>query len=178
MRSSPASIRGDWLAAVRAYLGVTAMANLIWEAAHLPLYTIWTTGSPKEQAFAVLHRTAGDVVIALSALTIALTTVGTRTWPVEHHPPVLFVALVIGVAYTAFSEWYNISVRGSWAYSPLMPVVPCPGEERFSAARRECQPSAGAAPPVAARSDAAILCQNPALPRGDGGVRHGVLLGA
>jgi len=25
--------------------------------------------------------------------------------------------------YTIFSEWLNIVVRASWAYSPLMPVV-------------------------------------------------------
>ena len=38
-------------------------------------------------------------------------------------------ALTIGcsVAYTAFSESLNISVRGTWAYSDLMPVVPVIG---------------------------------------------------
>ena len=124
MTSSPESTGGDWLAAVRAYLGVTAVANLMWEAFHLPLYTIWTSGSLQEQAFAVLHCTVGDVLIALAALAVALITVGTKVWPVEHHRPVLLVALVVGVAYTVFSEWYNIVVRANWAYSSLMPVVP------------------------------------------------------
>ncbi len=124
MSFPPPITSADWLAALKIYLGLTAIANLTWEALHLPLYTIWTTGSLREQAFAVLHCTAGDVLIALSALAVALITVGTKTWPAEHHRPVLLVTLIIGVAYTIFSEWLNIVVRASWAYSPVMPVVP------------------------------------------------------
>ncbi len=30
---------------------------------------------------------------------------------------------MLGVVYTAFSEWLNLVVRQSWAYSPLMPVI-------------------------------------------------------
>jgi hypothetical protein len=30
---------------------------------------------------------------------------------------------VFGFAYTMFSEWLNIVVRASWAYSDLMPVL-------------------------------------------------------
>ena len=29
-----------------------------------------------------------------------------------------------GLAYTVFSEWLNVEVRRSWAYSDLMPVLP------------------------------------------------------
>ena len=50
MTFQPASTNVDWLLALKAYLGVTAIANLAWETLHLPLYTIWTTGSPREQA--------------------------------------------------------------------------------------------------------------------------------
>lgn len=48
MTFQPASTNADWLLALKAYLGVTAIANLAWETLHLPLYTIWTTGSPRE----------------------------------------------------------------------------------------------------------------------------------
>ena len=96
---------------------MTAIASLAWETLHLPLYTIWTTGSFRDQAFAVLHCTAGDVLIALSALAVALITVGTKTWPAEHHRSVLLVALIIGIAYAVFSDWLNIVVRASWAYT-------------------------------------------------------------
>ncbi len=66
MTFQPASTNADWLLALKAYLGVTAIANLAWETLHLPLYTIWTTGSPREQACAVLHCTKGDLRIARS----------------------------------------------------------------------------------------------------------------
>ncbi len=33
----------------------------------------------------------------------------------------------LGIAYTFFSEWLNVSIRQSWAYSDLMPVVPIIG---------------------------------------------------
>ncbi len=103
---------------------MTVIANLIWETLHLPLYTIWTTASTGQLAFAVLHCTAGDVLIALTALAVAIISVGTKAWPSERHRPVLLVVLIIGIAYTIFSEWLNIVIRASWAYSPLMPVVP------------------------------------------------------
>jgi hypothetical protein len=32
-----------------------ALANFAWEMLYLPLYTIWTTGTLGEQAFAVAH---------------------------------------------------------------------------------------------------------------------------
>ena len=124
MTSHPATTNVDWLAALRTYLGVTAIANLIWETLHLPLYTVWTTASTGQLAFAVLHCTAGDILIALSALAVAIVSVGTKSWPGEHDRPVLLVTLFIGVAYTIFSEWLNNVIRASWSYSPLMPVVP------------------------------------------------------
>jgi len=116
--------RADWLRGLKVYLTVAATANLAWEILQLPLYTIWTTGTAREIIFAVIHCTGGDVLIALSALTLALIAVGTRSWPAEGHKRVLFVTIVLGVGYTIFSEWLNIVVRASWAYSSLMPVVP------------------------------------------------------
>jgi hypothetical protein len=34
------------------------------------------------------------------------------------------LTILLGLAYTAFSEWLNIVVRAAWAYSDLMPVFP------------------------------------------------------
>ena len=31
---------------------------------------------------------------------------------------------MFGVSYTMFSEWLNIVVRKSWAYSELVPMIP------------------------------------------------------
>ena len=76
MRSPDPETRGarpvDWIAALRAHLLATAFLDLLWEAAHLPLYTIWMDGTIRDNAFAVLHCTMGDVLIALAALTAAL----------------------------------------------------------------------------------------------------------
>ena len=117
----------DWLRALRVYLAVIVPANLAWETLQLPLYTIWTTGTVAERTFAVVHCTGGDALIALSALVGSLAMVGSSTWPNERFRKVAVLALVMGVAYTGFSEWLNISVRRSWAYSDLMPVLPVAG---------------------------------------------------
>jgi hypothetical protein len=112
-----------WLGAFRTYLGCIAAGNLAWETLHLPLYTIWKTGSTSEQLFAVVHCTLGDLLIALSALTAALLLSGNEGWPARGFWQVAALALVFGVAYTAFSEWLNVVIRASWAYSDLMPVI-------------------------------------------------------
>ena len=109
--------------AVGVYLGVTAVANLLWESLQLPLYTIWTTGTVREIAFAVLHCTAGDVLIAFAALVLAIIVGRCWLWPVENWTRVATLTIVFGLAYTAFSEWLNIYVRHAWTYAPIMPVL-------------------------------------------------------
>ena len=113
----------NWISALRVYLVTIALGNLAWETAHLPLYTIWTTGTTREKAFAVVHCTGGDLLIALSSLAIALVVAGERTWPARSFWSVAALSLLLGLAYTAFSEWLNIVVRRAWEYSNLMPVV-------------------------------------------------------
>lgn len=113
-----------WLGALRAYLVVTLVLSLVWETAQLPLYTIWTEGTAGAWAFAVLHCTAGDVLIALAVLAGALVAVGNTAWPTRRAGRVAIVTMAAGLAYTVFSEWLNVEVRRSWAYSDLMPVLP------------------------------------------------------
>lgn len=67
--------------APRVYLGTIALGNLVWEAAHLPLYTNRKTRSIREKAFALIYCTGGDFLIALSSLAIAIVIGGERTWP-------------------------------------------------------------------------------------------------
>ncbi|SDB71729.1 hypothetical protein [Belnapia rosea] len=45
----------NWLSALRAYLVAVAVGDFAWEAAHLPLYTLWRTGTGREKLFAVVH---------------------------------------------------------------------------------------------------------------------------
>jgi suppressor for copper-sensitivity B len=110
------------LACAARYLTVIAMANLLWEAAQIPLYTIWRTGTPSEIAVAIIHCTAGDVLIA--GLTMgsawALFT-GLRRdagWRLAA------AGTLLGVSYTVFSEWMNVEVRHSWTYADSMPRLP------------------------------------------------------
>ena len=119
--------RADWLQSLRRYLGVSIVANLVWELLQLPLYTLWATGTHREQAFAVLHCTIGDAMIAGLSLLAALALFARAAWPRAGVARVYAGSLAFGVVYTIFSEWLNTSVRGNWAYSDLMPVVPVIG---------------------------------------------------
>lgn len=116
--------REDWLTVLRRYLAAMALGNFAWEFAHMPLYTLWETGTAGEIVFAAIHCTGGDVLIALSALVAALLILGTGRWPEQGYRHVAAAAIVIGVGYTVFSEWLNIELREAWAYRDLMPIIP------------------------------------------------------
>lgn len=113
-----------WLDFLRRYLAFLAIANLFWEAAHMPLYTLWSEGTYREIVVFGLHCVVGDVLIGLSALALGLLLFGTEEWPREGFRTVAGPTVALGVAYTAWSEWYNVRVLESWAYSALMPVEP------------------------------------------------------
>src|SRR3546814_66786 len=87
---------GDWHAVLRRYLVVIALGNFVWEMFHMPLYTIWREGTWNEIAFAALHCTGGDILIALSSLILALLLAGNCAWPRERFRPVAALALAFG----------------------------------------------------------------------------------
>lgn len=107
------------------FLMILGFFNFAWESAQLPLYTIWRNGSSKDIGFAVVHCTAGDLLIALICAVASLALLGWQ-WPIKTREKALFLALftLFSLTYTIFSEWFNTTVRTSWEYSPLMPVVP------------------------------------------------------
>lgn len=104
------------------YILVSAPANLLWEVLQLPLYTIWTAPLI-ERVFAVVHCTIGDVMIASSALLLALAATRASAWPRVGFLRVAVVAGLLGLGYTGFSEWLNVVIRASWAYSAQMPTL-------------------------------------------------------
>lgn len=116
--------QGAWLSFLRRYIALMALGNLVWEFAHMPLYTLWETGTPREIVFAALHCTGGDMLIALAALVAALILFGSSRWPLQTYGRVAIATITIGLAYTLFSEWLNIEIRAAWAYRDLMPVIP------------------------------------------------------
>ena len=100
------------------------LTNLAWEIVHLPLYTLWSDSSWGYLVFVVFHCSAGDLMIAYTTLCIALLLVGNLRDPGRQFHRVLGLTLLLGIAYTVYSEWLNVYFRHSWAYSDLMPVVP------------------------------------------------------
>ena len=110
----------------RLYLFWIAASNLGWETAQLPLYGLWRSGSAGGLIFAVVHCTAGDVLIAAAALFLAIT-ITRSSWSESPRRAALPLCILLGTAYTVFSEWLNADLRQSWNYSALMPTVPMLG---------------------------------------------------
>ncbi len=116
----------DWNERFRAaviYLGVAAIAHLAWETLQLPLYTIWSSAAWWEIAFAVIHCTVGDIMIASSALTAVILVGRFWSWPRSDWKQVAGLTIIFGLSYTAYSEWFNVYIRHAWAYSASMPIV-------------------------------------------------------
>lgn len=115
--------RDAWRLLARGYLPLLAGLNLAWEIAHVSLYTLWDEADAAYIAFSVVHCTLGDVVIGAAAVLTALI-LGRERTPVRWHwPRVAALTALLGVAYTVFSEWMNITILRSWSYSESMPTL-------------------------------------------------------
>lgn len=105
------------------WIGWSALLHLAWELVQLPLYSIYHQAGLPEIAFAVAHCTAGDVLISTATYFVAALGARNGGWPVERAGLGLAFVIPAGMIYTVFSEWLNVSVRGSWEYAPAMPQV-------------------------------------------------------
>lgn len=106
---------------MRTYLAASLALNLGWELLQMPLFTLWQDGSTVAIVYAAVHCSIGDVLIAGSALLGALVIAGNTQWPSQRYAAVAVAAIVLGIAFTGYSEWLNVYVRKSWAYSEYMP---------------------------------------------------------
>lgn len=97
--------------------------NLTWEIAHVRLYTIWGEADGPGIAWAVLHCSLGDVVIALTMFALAGLVLWCGDWPASR--PWAGGAIVVtgAMAYTVWSEWHNVYRADSWSYAASMPLV-------------------------------------------------------
>ena len=97
--------------------------NLAWEIAHARLYTLWTEADALTVAWSVFHCTLGDVLIALALFALAGMALRRVDWPASR--PWTGGAMVVAgaMAYTAWSEWYNVYRAGSWGYTASMPLI-------------------------------------------------------
>ena len=113
--------------------GVTALAglwaapafvlNLIWELAHVRLYTIWAAEDGMSIAWALLHCSLGDLVLALAMFALAGIVLQRADWPASR--PLTGGAIVVigAIAFTAWSERYNVYRAGNWGYTASMPMI-------------------------------------------------------
>jgi len=97
--------------------------NLTWEIAQVRLYTLWAEADGLTVAWSLLHCSLGDVLIALAMFALAGMALRRSNWPVSRPWAGAAIAVTGALAYTAWSEWYNVYRAGSWAYSTSMPLI-------------------------------------------------------
>ena len=97
--------------------------NLAWEIAQVRLYSIWAEADRLSVVWALLHCTLGDVLIALAVYALAGMALRRSDWPASHPWIGGAIAVIGAMAFTAWSEWYNVYRAGSWAYTASMPLV-------------------------------------------------------
>ena len=97
--------------------------NLVWEVSHLGLYTIWREADGPRIAWAVFHCTLGDVAIALAMFTLTGIALWRADWPVSRAWTGGAIFVIGALAFTTWSEWYNVYRAGSWGYAASMPTI-------------------------------------------------------
>jgi hypothetical protein len=97
--------------------------NLTWEIAHVRLYTIWAAAAGTSVAWAVAHCSLGDVVIALAMFVLAGVAMAGTDWPASRPWAGGAIVVIGALAFTAWSEWYNVYRVGRWSYASSMPLV-------------------------------------------------------
>lgn len=115
---------GAALAMAGRYLALLLIANLTWEVAQLPLYTLWAERSPVEIGQAVVHCTFGDVVTGAVSLSAAWLMTRVHSWPEQGFVQVAIVTTVFGVGATVVLEWLNVELWRTWSYATAMPRLP------------------------------------------------------
>ncbi len=115
---------GVWQHALRRYMVASLLGHAIWEVAQLPLYTLWHEATARQVAVATLHCLGGDLAIASTVLVAALVLAGHQNWPGRYAGRVAALVLLLGIAYTGWSEYSNAIVKRTWSYTPAMPLVP------------------------------------------------------
>lgn len=97
--------------------------NLAWEVAHVGFYTLWAEENLMTVVRALVHCTFGDVAIALTAYVLTGLMLRLSDWPQTRPVIGAVIVVIISMAYTAWSEWYNVYQLGSWTYSKSMPLL-------------------------------------------------------
>jgi hypothetical protein len=97
--------------------------NFFWEVVHTYFYTL------KDSAFDImlsgwLHCTLGDVMITVGSFWLVSLMSFNRKWFLSLNRVNFIGFIMVGVAYTFFSEWANVQIFRSWGYNESMPIIP------------------------------------------------------
>lgn len=106
-----------------AWSALAFVLNLAWEIAQVRLYTIWEAADGMTIAWALLHCTAGDVVIALVMFALAGVVLRRADWPASRPWTGSIIVVTGALLFTAWSEWYNVYRAGNWGYTASMPLI-------------------------------------------------------
>ena len=74
-------------------------------------------------AWAVFHCSLGDVLIALATYALAGIVLRCVDWPASRPWAGGAIAVTAAMAFTAWSEWYNVYRTGAWGYTSDMPTI-------------------------------------------------------
>lgn len=99
------------------------VSNLTWEIAHASLYVIPAAADGRSVAWALLHCSLGDVVIALAMFALAGMVLGRADWPASRPWTGALIVVIGAMAFTVWSEWYNVYRAGNWGYAASMPML-------------------------------------------------------
>ena len=97
--------------------------NLVWEISHVGLYTIWKEADGLRIAWSVFHCTVGDVLIALAVYALAAIVLWRADWPASRPWTGGLIVVLAAIAFTAWSEWYNVYRASAWGYATNMPLI-------------------------------------------------------
>ena len=111
------------LNSVARWAAVTLVFHLVWETAHVRLYTLWSDPDRWYVARSVLHCTLGDVVIGTAAFGFAAWVLARFDWPIHRPWGGTAIVIAIGTMFTVWSEWNNVYRLKLWAYAPAMPTI-------------------------------------------------------
>jgi len=124
VKPRPVAQRRDWRSAPEVQLVVLALPlELLWEIAQFPLYTVWHEGSWSYILYGLAHCTLGDLMILVVGYWLVALLNRDRDWYLNAVLPNGFLFVMLGAAYTIYSEITNIRT-GTWGYTALMPIVP------------------------------------------------------
>ena len=98
------------------YIACVGLLNLFWEILQLPLYTLWYESSPATIAFAVVHCTLGDLLIATISFFAALVLSSANNWPQQHYGRVALMAGIQHVQIDGGGVVHDIGVVYAYEY--------------------------------------------------------------